>query len=130
MHYNKSPNLEVYRASLTNLKGLRFLSQNCKKITGSQRSTPRGKEKKKKSKKHEKHKSQLPPINSLHAGLFSCFTSQVNSYGHGGTVSSPNHTFFLGKLEQAVNQYFVHILSLVTDNDSAEGRRMTADIIS
>ena len=24
--------------------------------------------------------------------------------------------FFLGKLEQAVNQYFVHILSLVTDN--------------
>ena len=33
-----------------------------------------------------------------------CFTSQVNSYGHCGTVSSPNHTFFLGKLEQAVNQ--------------------------
>ena len=28
----------------------------------------------------------------------------VNSYGHCGTVSSPNHTFFLGKLEQAVNQ--------------------------
>ena len=36
--------------------------------------------------------------------LFFCFTSQVNSYGHCGTVSSPNHTFFLGKLEQAVNQ--------------------------
>ena len=49
--------------------------------------------------------------------LFCCFTSQVNSYGHGGTVSSPNHTFFLGKLEQAVNQYFVHILSLVTDKN-------------
>ena len=49
--------------------------------------------------------------------LFCCFTSQVNSYGHGGTVSSPNHTFFLGKLEQAVNQYFVYILSLVTDNN-------------
>ena len=33
--------------------------------------------------------------------------------------------FFLGKLEQVVNQYFVHILSLVTIlNDSAEGRRM------
>ena len=32
-----------------------------------------------------------------------CFTSQVNRYGHGGTVSSPNH-FFLGKLEKAVNQ--------------------------
>ena len=25
--------------------------------------------------------------------------------------------FFLGKLEQAVKQYFVHILSLVTDNN-------------
>ena len=25
--------------------------------------------------------------------------------------------FFLGKLEQAVNQYFVHILSLVTNNN-------------
>ena len=50
-------------------------------------------------------------------GWFCCFTSQVNSYGHCGTVSSPNHTFFLGRLEQAVNQYFVHILSLVTDNN-------------
>ena len=26
-------------------------------------------------------------------------------------------TLFLGKLEHAVNQYFVHILSLVTDNN-------------
>ena len=25
--------------------------------------------------------------------LFCCFTSQVNSYGHGGAVSSHNHTF-------------------------------------
>ena len=25
---------------------------------------------------------------------------------------SPNHTFFLGKLDQAFNQYFVHILFL------------------
>ena len=25
--------------------------------------------------------------------MFCCFTSQVNSYGHSGTVSSPNHTF-------------------------------------
>ena len=44
-------------------------------------------------------------------------------------------TFFLGKPEQAVNQYFVHILSLVNDkkpflNDSAEGRRMTVEIDS
>ena len=41
----------------------------------------------------------------------------VNNYGHGGMVSSPNHTFFLGKLEQAVNQYFLHIVLLVTDNN-------------
>ena len=26
-------------------------------------------------------------------------------------------TLFLGKLEEAINQYFVHILSLVTDNN-------------
>ena len=41
----------------------------------------------------------------------------VNSYGHVGTVSSPYHTFFLGKLEQAVNQFLVHILPLVKDNE-------------
>ena len=61
--------------------------------------------------------------------------SKVNSYGHGGKVSSPNHTFFMGKLEQAVYQFFVHILLLVTDNnpffnDTAERRRMTVEIIS
>ena len=32
-------------------------------------------------------------------------------------VSSPNHTFFLGKLDLAVKQYFKHIFSLVTDNN-------------
>ena len=32
-------------------------------------------------------------IISLFVCLFCCFTSQVNSYGHGGAVSSPNHTF-------------------------------------
>ena len=41
----------------------------------------------------------------------------VYSYSHVGTVSSPNHTFFLGKLDLAVNQYFMNILSLVTDNN-------------
>ena len=35
------------------------------------------------------------------------------------------HTFYLDKLEQAVNQYFLQILSLVPDTDSAEGRRIT-----
>ena len=46
-----------------------------------------------------------------------CLVLYVNNYGHVGMVSSPNHTFFLGKLVYAVNQYFVHILSLVTDNN-------------
>ena len=32
-----------------------------------------------------------------------------------GQFTSP--IFFLGKLEQAVTQYFVHIFSLVTDNN-------------
>ena len=29
-----------------------------------------------------------------------CFTSQVSSYGHGGTVSSPNHTFSWASLNK------------------------------
>ena len=29
-----------------------------------------------------------------------CFTSQVNSYGHGGRVSSPNHTFYWASLNK------------------------------
>ena len=49
---------------------------------------------------------------------------QVNSYGHAGTVSSPRHIFFLGKLDKAVYQYFVHILSLVTDNNHSWIRGM------
>ena len=32
--------------------------------------------------------------------LFCCFTSQVNSYGHGGTVSWPNHTFSWASLDK------------------------------
>ena len=65
----------------------------------------------------QKYLGYLETWRFVHFVCFCFFTSQVNSYGHGGTVSSPNHTFFLGKLEQAVNQYFVHILSLVTDNN-------------
>ena len=38
----------------------------------------------------------------------------VNSYGHVRTVSPPYHTFFLGELDKADNQYFVHMLTLVT----------------
>ena len=54
----------------------------------------------------------LPPGVCSFVLTFCCFMSQVNSHGHSGTVSSPNHTFYLGKLEQAVNRYFLHILSL------------------
>ena len=32
--------------------------------------------------------------------LFCCFTSQVNNYGHGETVSSPNHTFSWASLNK------------------------------
>ena len=32
--------------------------------------------------------------------LSCCFKSQVNSYGHGGTVSSPNHTFSWASLNK------------------------------
>ena len=39
-----------------------------------------------------------------------CLSQQIR---HVGPVSPPNHTFFLGKLDKVVNQYFVHILSLV-----------------
>ena len=35
--------------------------------------------------------------------LFCCFTSQVNSYGHCGTVSSPNHTFSWAGLNKRFN---------------------------
>ena len=35
---------------------------------------------------HPRHRPWL-------VGWFCCFTSQVNIYGHCGTVSSPNHTF-------------------------------------
>ena len=52
----------------------------------------------------------------------------VNSYDHVGTVSSPSHTFFLGKLDEAVNQYFVHIQT-ATLLESEEGR-MAIEIIS
>ena len=41
----------------------------------------------------------------------------VNSCDHAEMVSSSNHTLCLGKHDEAVNQYFVHTLSLVTDNN-------------
>ena len=55
-----------------------------------------------------------------------------NSYGRVEKVSSPDYTFFLGKLAKVVNQYFVHILLHVTDNNHSwicRRRRMTEEII-
>ena len=46
-----------------------------------------------------------------------CFWVPVNNYVNAETVSSPNLTSLLGKLDKAVNQYFVHILLVVTDNN-------------
>ena len=45
---------------------------------------------------NEPFKLQRPSERWL-VGWFCCFTSQVNSYGHCGTVSSPNHIFFPGQ---------------------------------
>ena len=39
-------------------------------------------------------------VPSLFVCLFCCFTSQVYSYGHCGTVSSPNHTFSWASLNK------------------------------
>ena len=66
-----------------------------------------------------------------------CFTSQSTAMVMLGQSVHLTTLFILGKLEQVVNQYFVYILVLVTNNSeqsslkkSAEGRRMTVDIIS
>ena len=52
----------------------------------------------------------------LFFGLVSCLTSQSTVMVMLGW-SVHLMTFFLGKFDKAVNQYFVHILSLVTDNN-------------
>ena len=52
--------------------------------------------------------------------LFCCFTSQVKSYGHGGTVSSPNHTFSWASLNKTKlcpgPASWVHIVNVFTFN--------------
>ena len=50
----------------------------------------------------------MTPISLLFFWLGLLPKVPVNSYGHVENVSSSSHTFFLGKLEQAVNQYFMH----------------------
>ena len=63
-----------------------------------------------------------------------CFTSQVNSYGHCGMVSSPNHTFSWASLNKQLTSNRAHTFACNWQqpfmNDSAEGRRMTVEIIS
>ena len=50
---------------------------------------------------NERFKSRIPTWRGL-VGWFCCFTSQVNSYGHCGTVSSPNHTFSWAGLNKPI----------------------------
>ena len=66
--------------------------------------------------------------------LFCCFKSQVNSYGHGGTVSTANHTFSWTSLNKWLTVLRAHTFACNWQqpflNDSAEKRRMTVEIIS
>ena len=66
--------------------------------------------------------------------FFCCFTSHVNSYGHCGTVSSLNHTFSWAGLSKRLTSnlctYFRCNWQQPFLNKSAEGRRMTVEIIS
>ena len=65
---------------------------------------------------------------------FCCFTSQVNSYGHCDTVSSPNHTFSWAGFNKRLTSNCAHTFACNWQqpflNESAEGRRMTVEIIS
>ena len=49
--------------------------------------------------------------------LFCCFTSQINSYGHCGTVSSPNHTFSWAGLKKRLTSNLCTYSRFVTDNN-------------
>ena len=66
--------------------------------------------------------------------LFCCFTSQVNNFGHGGTVSSPYHTFSWASLNKQLPVLRAHTFACNWQqpflNDSAEGRGMAVEIIS
>ena len=67
--------------------------------------------------------------------FFVCwFTSQVNSYGHGWTVSSPKHTFSWAGLNKRLTSNSSHTFAWNWQqpflNESAEEWRMTIEIIS
>ena len=51
------------------------------------------------------HVIALKQIQKIFRDLFVVliFNVPFNSYGHVGKVSSPKHTFFLGRLDKAVN---------------------------
>ena len=87
---------------------------------------------------HSNCKSQSN-LRLLHFGYcccccFCCFTSQVNSYGHCGTVSSLNHTFSWAGLNKRLTSNCAHTFACNWQqpflNKLAEGRRMTEEIIS
>ena len=69
------------------------------------------------------------PCQLEHLVLFVCFDAlcpSLNSYGHVGTVSSPSHTFFLGKLDiykRLTSTFCTYFPLLLTKTllDSAEG---------
>ena len=73
-----------------------------------------------------------PVSNNALFVCFCCFTSHVNSYGNCGTVSSLNHTFSWAGLSKPV--ICAHTFACNWQqpflNKSAEGRRMTVEIIS
>ena len=52
------------------------------------------------------------------------FYDPVNRYGHVETGGSPNHTFSLASLTKGLtSEYFMHILSLVTDTPILNQRK-------
>ena len=67
----------------------------------------------------DRAKVNLKPSQRQASGFFLLFNVTVNNYVHVGTVSPPYHFYFLCKLEQAVYQYFMNVIWLVTDNNSS-----------
>ena len=53
--------------------------------------------------------------------LFCCFTSQVNSYGHGGAVSSPNHTFSWTSLNKQKENKWLRFAGVLSKHIDAQG---------
>ena len=66
------------------------------------------------------NKREYQPLFVFSVCLFVCFVAlrpKSTAVVMAGRSVHLTTLFFCGKLEQAVNQYFVHILSLVTDNN-------------